>query len=91
MGDRSSQVLREVILEEANVLFEEQQTVNEDEYSRSDDPMDADTTSRRLLVSNILTQSLSFWKESCFQQKCKLLLVITMESYSSILITFKIL
>ena len=55
--------------------------------------MDVDTTSERLQASKTLdsvyAKSVIVEGESCLQQKCKLLLVTTVESYS--LITFEIL
>ena len=87
IDDENSNVFQENILEKANRFFEEQQSVNEDENITSDEveSMDVDTTSQMLQAKIFFvtfTQRTSFWKESSLQQKCKLLLVTTMESYS---------
>ena len=60
--------------------------------SYEDESMDVDTPSQRLQGSIYLVtfnKGLSVYKENCLEQKCKMLLVTTVESYS--LITFEIL
>ena len=84
---------RSKVVEEAKPFFFKQQALNEDENIKSDkdEPMDVDTTSQRLQASNILDNVYAnVCKKRCLQQKYKLLLVTTMESYNSLLMTFKI-
>ena len=88
IDDESSHVFQEEILEEQQVVID-------------DENITSVRTSQRMLILLVksykrtiflimFTRSLSFYKENCLKQKCKLLYLTTMESYNPLLITFGI-